>query len=335
MPERNTRRKLKHPDTPKADYYTGGPNNRALYWLSVTVPFPPNSKLKIGVALGGGSARGFAHIGALACLERNGLTPDLVVGTSFGAIVGALYGMGLSPREIAETANGVRWRDLSRVLDFGLHKAALFSGDKLESYLDDLVGGRSFSDLERPLVVVATDLATGERVDLDSGPLARALRASASMPGVFSPVEIAGRFLVDGGLGSPIPLSTLEGHDLDIALGIGAGLEEADSGAIRVAQRWLTTRMGQRVHQNLRDHPGAHPMRQLGRSLAHTMTAWQTPQVLADGALYVHTKPPISWFNFRGAEVAMTAGDAALEGYLPTLHKALRAFDPVTVAVPL
>ena len=105
--------------------------------------------------------------------------------------------------------------------------------------------------------------------------------------------------------------------------------------AIRVAQRWLTTRMGQRVHQNLRDHPGAHPMRQLGRSLAHTMTAWQTPQVLADGALYVHTKPPISWFNFRGAEVAMTAGDAALEGYLPTLHKALRAFDPVTVAVPL
>ena len=270
---------------------------------------------------------GFAHIGALAALERHGFAPDLIVGTSFGAIVGALYASGLTPQEIAQTANSMRWRDLSKVLDFGLHKAALFSGDKLETYLDELVEGRSFSDLERKLVVVATDLATGERGDLTTGPLARALRASASMPGVFSPVELDGKFLVDGGLGSPLPLATLEGFDLDVALGIGAGLEEADSGAIRFAQRWLTTRMGQRVHKTLRDHPGAHPMRQLGRSLAHTMTAWQTPQILSDEALYVHTQPPISWFNFRGAEVAMTAGDAALERYIPRLKKVLSAYD--------
>ena len=289
-----------------------------------------SSPLKIGVALGGGSARGFAHIGALSALERNGFVPDLIVGTSFGAIVGALYAAGLTPKEIALTANSMRWRDLSKVLDFGLHKAALFSGDKLETYLDELVEGRSFSDLKRTLVVVATDLATGEPVNLTSGPLARALRASASMPGVFSPVEIGGKFLVDGGLGSPLPLATLEGYDLDIALGIGAGLEEADSGAIRFAQRWLTTRMGQHVHKTLRDHPGAHPMRQLGRSLAHTMTAWQTPQILSDEALYVHTNPPISWFNFRGAEVAMTAGDAALEGYIPRLKKALSVYDSVS-----
>ena len=293
----------------------------------MTVPRSLTSPLKIGVALGGGSARGFAHIGALAALERHGFAPNLIVGTSFGAIVGALYASGLTPQEIAQTANSMRWRDLSRVLDFGLHKAALFSGDKLETYLDELVEGRSFSDLERQLVVVATDLATGERVDLTTGPLARALRASASMPGVFSPVELGGKFLVDGGLGSPLPLATLEGFDLDVALGIGAGLEEADSGAIRFAQRWLTTRMGQRVHKTLRDHPGAHPMRQLGRSLAHTMTAWQTPQILSDEALYVHTQPPISWFNFRGAEVAMTAGDAALERYIPRLKKVLSAYD--------
>ena len=291
--------------------------------------------MRVGVALGGGSARGYAHIGALSCLERHGFAPDLIVGTSFGAIVGALYAAGLAPKEIAATANSVRWRDLSKVLDFGLHKAALFSGDKLESYLDELVEGRGFDDLERTLVVVATDLATGARVDLTSGSLARALRASASMPGVFSPVLIDGRHLVDGGLGSPIPLATLEGYDLDIALGIGAGLEEADSGAIRFAQRWLTTRMGQRVHRTLRDHPGPHPMRQLGRSLAYTMTAWQTPQTLADDALFVHTKPPISWFNFRGAEVAMTAGDAALESYIPTLQRALRGYESATVGTSL
>lgn len=289
------------------------------------------SPLRIGVALGGGSARGYAHIGALACLERHGFAPDLLVGTSFGAIVGALYASGLTPKEIALTANSVRWRDLSKVLDFGLHRAALFSGDKLESYLDELVEGRTFEDLGRPLVVVATDLATGGRVDLTTGPLARALRASASMPGVFSPVQIAGRQLVDGGIGSPIPLATLDGYELDVALGIGAGLEEADSGAIRFAQRCLTTRWGQRVHQSLRDHPGAHPIRGLGRSLAHTMTAWQTPPSLAADAHYVHTKPPISWFNFRGAEVAMTAGDAALERYIPTLRRALQ----LEVAAPL
>lgn len=292
-----------------------------------------DASLRIGVALGGGSARGFAHIGALSCLERHDLAPNLIVGTSFGAIVGALYAAGLSPKEIATTASSVRWRDLSKVLDFGLHRAALFSGDKLELYLDELMGGREFSDLTRPLVVVATDLATGLPVNLTSGSLSRALRASASMPGVFSPVEIGGRMLVDGGIGAPIPLATLDGYDLDVALGIGAGLEEADSGAIRFAQRCLTTRWGQRVHRSLRDHPGGHPMRQLGRSLAHTMTAWQAPQGLADDALYVHTKPPISWFNFRGAEVAMTAGDAALEGYIPTLRKALRMYDQVPVTV--
>ncbi|CAA9587891.1 MAG: Patatin [uncultured Truepera sp.] len=291
----------------------------------------PNVPLRIGVALGGGSARGFAHIGALSALERNGFAPDLVVGTSFGAIVGALYAAGLTPKEIAETANSVRWRDLSRVLDFGLHKAALFSGDKLETYLGELVEGRSFSDLKRTLVVVATDLTTGERVDLSTGLLARALRASASMPGVFSPVAVDGRLLVDGGLGSPLPLATLDGYDLDVALGIGAGMEGGDSGAIRFAQRCLTTRWGQRVHRGLRDHPGVHPMRQLGRSLAHTMTAWQTPAVLADDALFVHTRPPISWFNFRGAEVAMTAGDAALEGYIPTLRQALRTYDAASL----
>lgn len=298
--------------------------------LIVTTSSP---SLRIGVALGGGSARGFAHIGALACLERHGFAPDLIVGTSFGAIVGALYAAGLTPKEIAQTANSVRWRDLSKVLDFGLHRAALFSGDKLKSYLDELLEGRHFEDLKRRLVVVATDLSTGERVDLSSGPLARAIRASASMPGVFSPVLMDGKYLVDGGLGSPIPLTTLDGFELDVALGIGAGLEGTDSGAIRFAQRCLTTRWGQQVHKSLRDHPGRHPMRQLGRSLAHTMTAWQTPQTLAEDAHYVHTKPPISWFNFRGAEVAMTAGDAALERYIPTLRQALQSAAPLTVAL--
>lgn len=287
------------------------------------------------MALGGGSARGYAHIGALAALERHDLAPDLVVGTSFGAIVGALYASGLSPLQIAETASSMRLRDLWRVLDFGLHRAALFSGDRLEGYLDALLDGRHFSDLGRELVVVATDLVSGERVALQTGSLARALRASASMPGVFSPVAWEGRQLVDGGLGSPMPLSTLEGHEVDVAIGIGVGLEGSESGAIRFARRCLKAPWGQRVYLSLRDRPGAHPLRGLGRSFAHTMTAWQTPHVLSEDALYVHAKPPINWLNFHQAELAISAGEAALEGFIPRIRQAmgegLMAAEPLYV----
>jgi NTE family protein len=284
---------------------------------------PASPATRIGVALGGGSARGYAHIGALAALERHGLAPDLVVGTSFGAIIGALYAAGLSPAQIAETATNVRLRDLWRVLDFGLHRAALFHGDRLEAYLDALLEGRHFSDLTRDFAVIATDLTSGERVALQTGPLARALRASASMPGVFAPVVWEDKRLVDGGLGSPMPLSTLEGYDVDLAIGIGVGLEGSESGAIRLAQRCLKAPWGQRVYLSLRDRPGDHPLRQLGRSFAHTLTAWQSVQMLSEEDLYVHAKPPIHWLNFHRAQDAIRAGEAALEEFIPRIQRAL------------
>jgi len=283
--------------------------------------------LRVGVALGGGSARGYAHIGALASLERHDLAPQLIVGTSFGAIVGALYATGLSVPEIVEMASKVRTRDLPRVMDFGLHRAALFRGEKLEAYLDDLLEGRGFEDLKRELVVVATDLDTGERVSLRSGSLARALRASASLPGIFSPVEIEGRRLVDGGLGSPIPLETLTGFEVDLAIGIGVGTLCSESGAIRFAQRCLSTDFGRRLHDALRDAPGVHPLRQLGRSLAHTMTAWQTPQTLCESTLHVQTEPPISWLNFHKAALAITAGEEAMGSFIPKILEAVSALE--------
>ena len=278
---------------------------------------------RIGVALGGGSARGFAHIGALASLEKHDLTPHVIAGTSFGAIIGALYASGQSVQEMQEVANRFRKRDMPSIIDFGLHRAALFSGDKLETFLDTLVEGRHFSDLEREFVVVATDLDTGEGVILREGPLAPAIRASSAMPGVFSPVEIGGRRLVDGGLGSPVPLSTLDELDVDIAIGIGAGLECSESGAIRFAQRCLDTAWGQRVYRGLRDGPGEHPLRLLGRSFAHSMSAWQTDMTLYEDALHVHTKPPINWFNFHRAAEAIEAGEAALEAFIPQIRRAV------------
>jgi NTE family protein len=282
---------------------------------------PPN--LRIGVALGGGSARGYAHIGALASLERHGLAPDVIAGTSFGAVVGALYASGRSPDELSADASRLRRRDvLPHIADFGLHRAALFGGLRLQNYFERLVEGRSFEDLERDLVVVTTDVDSGERVLLRTGPLAPALRASASMPGIFAPVELDGRRLIDGGIGSPIPLDTLDGLDVDLAVGIGAGMEPGSSSTLRSIRRFLRSPLGRGVHRSFARCDRDDALAQLQRALAYTADGW-----LCDAPgperLQVHTKPPIHWLNFHRADEAIAAGAEALERFVPQIRAAL------------
>ncbi len=284
------------------------------------------SLAKVGVALGGGSARGYAHIGALASLENHGLFPSFISGTSFGAVVGSFYAMGHSITQLKEDAKKTRTRDvLGQISDFGLHKAALFSGDRLEQYYERLTEGRHFSDLEKELVIVTTDIDTGELVLLNEGPLAPAIRASSSMPGVFAPVEIQGRRLVDGGLAAPIPLSTLEGYDLDIAIGIGAGTTSKDSSVIKMTQKLLGTSWGAKVHTKLQNSVRTHPLSRLGRGLAYTANTYLVGQPDLN-ALQVHTNPPISWLHFHKAEHAIHAGEAALNDFMP---KILQTFNPL------
>ena len=293
---------------------------------------PGSPPLRIGVALGGGSARGYAHIGALETLERHAYAPTIVAGISFGAVVGALYASGKSPWELARAATGQRRRDvIPHIADFGLHAAALFKGDRLESYFERLLEGRSFADLVKPLVVVATDIDSGERVLLSEGNLARALRASSSMPGVFAPVEIEGRRLVDGGICTPLPLAALGGETLDLAIGIGAGTTGETSQVIRLTQRMLATEWGRRVHQGLQSSSRTHPLSRLGRGLAYTATSC-LPQTICAESLQVHTNPPISWLGFHRAEHAIRAGEAALEAFVPSIRQAaqLRTLGVVT-----
>ncbi len=288
-------------------------------------------ELRLGVALGGGSARGYAHIGALSVLERHGFTPSVVAGTSFGAVIGALYATGQTPAQMKKIAEETRRRDvIPFVTDFGLHKAALFSGEKLESYFESMLEGRSFSDLKRELVVVATDVDTGERVLLRDGSLAKALRASASMPGIFAPVEIAGRRLVDGGLGSPIPIDTLSTLGVDLAIGIGAGTTSDESAAIKNVQNILKTQWGKKLHKRLH-YPGkTHAISRLGRGLAYTANTYLAKP--EPDLLQVHTNPPISWLHFHRAEQAIKAGEKALEAFIPKIQQALRGLQPLAVA---
>lgn len=283
---------------------------------------------RIGIALGGGSARGYAHIGVLATLEKHGLGPDLIVGTSFGAVVGALYAAGHSVAQLRHDASVMRRRHLlPQLLDFGLHRAALFEGRRLEAYFDALTEGRTFSDLDIPMIIVATDVDTGERVLLKEGSLARALRASTAMPGVFWPVEVNGRRLVDGGLGAPVPLETLDEFDVDIRVGVGAGMTADDSPAIQLAQRLMQTPMGKGLHRALSDSRQRNPVASLGRALALTVDSWCCTDEQLD-SLQVHTRPPISWLNFNRAEAAIRAGEEAMARFMPRLRTALADIEP-------
>lgn len=281
-----------------------------------------NEPAAIGVALGGGSARGYAHIGALAALERHGLTPGVLAGTSFGAVVAALYAMRRSPEELAAQAALLRRRDvLPSVVDFGLHQAALFRGRRLEDYFERLVEGRSFSDLDLTLVVVATDADSGERVELREGPLAPALRASASLPGIFAPAVVDGRRLIDGGIGSPVPLATLDGFELALRIGICAGADADDSGAIRLVRRALAHPLGRRLHEVM-GRGGAGRLGSLVRAVAWTADGYLPAASVLPG-LQVYTRPPIHWLRFDRAADAIEAGERAVERAAPRLLGAL------------
>jgi len=313
---------------------------RALATTEGAVAAPrPRPAPRLGVALGGGSARGYAHFGALASLERNGLVPDVIAGTSFGAVVGALYATGRPLPELLRQAESMRRRDVfPYVADFGLHRAALFQGKRLEAYFDRLLEGRSFADLEKRLVVVTTDIDSGEQVLLESGPLALALRASTAIPGVFAPALVDGRRLIDGGIGSPVPLDTLDGLDVDVAIGIGAGMEAGDSGAIRLARRVLASDGARRWQSRAAAAAPKGAVGRLGRALAFAAGGWAgaarggAPTAGPDGAVSaaggcrrfeVHTKPPIHWLNFHRAGEAIRAGDAALTGLVPLVITAM------------
>ncbi len=157
---------------------------------------------------------------------------------------------------------------------------------------------------------------------LREGALARALRASTAIPGIFPPVEIDGRRLIDGGIGSPIPVETLSGFDVDLAIGIGAGITSSGSKAIRHTQRFLTSEIGQRLHRALVNTRQTSPFARLGRALAYTATSWVEPKN-PEETLQVQTDPPISWLNFHKAEAAIRAGEEALERFMPQIHRAL------------
>ncbi|NHC07793.1 patatin-like phospholipase family protein [Azonexus fungiphilus] len=185
------------------------------------VPQAPPRKPKIGLALGGGAARGFAHIGVIKMLEAQGIVPDYVVGTSAGAVVGALYAGGFDAFAMQKLAIQL---DETLFADWTLRGPGLLKGEALQSFVNKHLRQRPLERLKLPFGAVATDLNSGERVFFRTGDSGMAVRASAAVPGIFQPVAINGRLYVDGGLTSPVPVRAARemGADFVIAVDISA-----------------------------------------------------------------------------------------------------------------
>ena len=213
----------------------------------------PGYHVKIGLALGGGAARGFAHVGVIKALESRGIVPDIVVGTSVGSFVAALYASGYDGAQLQRVA--MQFEE-STLTDWSLPSRGLFKGQALQDFVNEHVAQRPIEKLPRKLAVVATDLRTGEMMVFERGNVGMAVRASSSVPGVFQPVAIGSSEYVDGGLVSPVPARTARRLGADVVIAVDISKKPAYQstvGALDILLQTFTI-MGQVIARSeLRD----------------------------------------------------------------------------------
>lgn len=206
----------------------------------------PARRPRLGLALGGGAARGFAHVGALAVLEQAGIRPDLVVGTSAGSLVGALWASGMDAAQLRQAALSL---DEAVLGDWTAGGRSLLQGRALQDLVNRLVGNRPIERLPRRYAALATDLWNGRRVVFQRGDTGLAVRASSAVPGVFQPVRIDGREYVDGGLVSPIPVRACRelGAERVLAIDIAGKPQFAETETLPQIMLQTVTIMGQSI----------------------------------------------------------------------------------------
>ncbi|WP_189501788.1 patatin-like phospholipase family protein [Tianweitania populi] len=183
------------------------------------IQIPSPKRQGIALALGGGAARGWAHIGVLRALDEAGIAVDMIAGTSIGALVGGCYLAGKLD-ELEAFARGLTKRRIFGLLDLRLGGNGLFGGMKLDARLQEHLAGKSFKNLSKPFVCVAAELRTGHEIWVTDGSLVTAMRASYALPGVFEPVPCNGRVLVDGALVNPVPVSVCRAYEQPLVVGV-------------------------------------------------------------------------------------------------------------------
>ncbi|WP_348694125.1 patatin-like phospholipase family protein [Duganella fentianensis] len=217
----------------------------------VAEPLPPK-KVRIGLALGGGAARGFAHIGVIKALEAQGIHPDVVVGTSAGSVVGAMYAAGNTGFQLQKMALEM---DEASISDWALplfrKSTGVLKGEALQAYVNKAVNNQPMEKLKIPFGAVAADLKDGQPILFQRGNTGMAVRASSAVPGVFQPVTINGRTYVDGGLVAPVPVRFTRdmGADFVIAVNISTQADvQATVSSLDVIMQTFSI-MGQRINQ--------------------------------------------------------------------------------------
>lgn len=258
-------------------------------------PPPPPRKPKIALALGGGAARGFAHIGVIKVLESHGIVPDIVVGTSAGAVVGSLYAGGYDAFAMQKLGQQL---DEKIFADWTLGGRGLLKGEALQEFINQQLQNRPLEKLNKPFAVVATNLQTGERVVFRTGESGLAVRASAAVPGVFQPTQFGGKTYADGGLTSPVPVQAARemGADIVIAVDISATPNGQPVDSLSAILWQTTSIMGSVI--------GKHEM--AGADV-----------VIRPNLPYVK-----SW-DFAARNEAMLEGERAAQGALPAIRKKL------------
>jgi NTE family protein len=259
-------------------------------------PVASSTRPGIGLALGGGFARGFAHLGVLQVLEQNQIPISHIAGTSVGSILGAAYASGAPLSRIIATCRTLRFRDIAR---WRVSRLGLASNNRLGDLIERVFESRQFEELRIPLAVVATDLTSGEPVVFTQGHLVDAIRASCAFPGLFEPVEIGTRCLADGGLVAPVPTRAARELGATSVMGISVGMQDGHRGA--------PTNIFQVVS------------RAVSAAQKHQLEIWERH---ADIVLRPDVQS-LAWDDFDRAEEAIEAGAVAARRALPRIQKLL------------
>lgn len=256
----------------------------------------PACRPGIGLALGGGFARGFAHLGVLQVLEQNHIPIACIAGTSVGSILGAAYASGAPLARIIATCRTLRFRDIG---SWRVSRLGLASNHRLGDLVERVFDSKQFDDLRIPLAVVATDLNTGEPVVLTHGNLVDAIRASCAFPGLFEPVKIGTRCLADGGLVAPVPTRAAREMGAEFVLGVSVGIQDGDRGSPSNIFQVVT--------------------RAVSAAQKHQLEVWERYADLV-------VRPDVqsfAWDAFDRADEAIEAGAAVAWRALPRIQKYL------------
>lgn len=175
---------------------------------------------KIGIALGSGGARGLAHIGVLKVLEENKIPIDYIAGVSIGSIAGAYYSLNKEINSLEKKVAQLTKKDLLKLIDLASPKKSLISGNKIKNFIKTLIKNKSFSDTKTPLKIIASDLCSGKEIIINKGKLADAIMASISIPGIFPPIEMNDKLLVDGGVVNPTPINVVKKMGAEVIIGV-------------------------------------------------------------------------------------------------------------------